>query len=92
MHDWTLVTIEIDWKQGTLVIQLKNAITSTELSAIGVIDLHVPRHREWGPSVSINEAAISDRDENGNATVTIQMQTGDELKITAAEFVLPKGF
>ncbi|MEH6630939.1 MAG: hypothetical protein V7776_08940 [Halopseudomonas aestusnigri] len=92
MHDWTLVSITFDWKQGTLVIQFKNAITSTELRAIGVIDLHVPRHREWGPSVSVNEANISKKDESGHATVTIEMQTGDELKITASEFVLPKGF
>lgn len=92
MHDWRLLNIFFDWKQGVIILELVAYKEVVELRAMGVIDLHVPRHREWGPSVFINEANISEKNESGHATVTIEMQTGDEIKITASEFELPEGF
>ncbi|MFD2206213.1 hypothetical protein [Kiloniella antarctica] len=92
MHDWQLLNIFFDWKQGVVILELVEYKEIIELRATGVIDLRIPRHREWGPSVFINEAALSDRDKSGNMTLNIGMQTGDKLKITANEFVLPEGF
>ncbi len=92
MHDWRLLTIFFDWKQGVAILEFVKYKEVIELRATGVIDLHIPRQREWGPSVFINEANISEKDESGHATVTIEMQTGDELKIIASEFELPEGF
>ena len=92
MHDWRLLTIFFDWKQGIVIIEVVEYKEVVELKASGVVELFVPRFREWGPSVFINEANISNKDQKGNSTMTIEMQTGDEIRITAEEFILPEGF
>jgi len=89
MHDWTLLSIVFDWKTGKVILSCRN-LDSQLVSIVGenVTDLHVPRVREWDPSVSINEVH-GPIDMAGTKQLTIEMQSGDVITISASSFVIP---
>jgi len=58
------------------------------LVAENVIDLHVPRLQDWGPSVSVNKVT-GPLDGLAYKRLLIEMQSGDVIKISAGTFVLP---
>ena len=56
MHEWVLLSIVFDWKSGRLTFSFDTYQAGVvALVAEGVVDLHVPQTKPWGPSVHVNE-------------------------------------
>lgn len=91
MHDWTLVSLRLDWKTGQVTLDLRNpASNHVSLIATDVSLLHVPRVAEWGPSVSVNSVSGPNELEDGCQHLKIEMQSGDIIAITARAFEMPE--
>lgn len=90
MHDWTLVSLVIDWFKGMLTITFRNS-NSDEVSLLahGLADLKIPKKEEWGESVSVNEVEGLIILENGNHYLVIEMQSGDKIELEAKFISLP---
>ena len=92
MHDWTLLSIVYDWKSGQVALQLRRGGSEfVSVAAMGVIDLHVPQRKEWGPSVSVNEVRGPIAEPRGKQVLEIEMQSGDVIRIVASSFNFPEG-
>lgn len=90
MHDWTLVAIHFDWAAGRVDVELRNRSSmNVTLVAEHVTKLHVPHLQEWGPSVSINEVT-GPLDIVGGKQLSIEVQSGDVIEISAASFLIPE--
>ena len=91
MHDWTLKSVLFEWKLARVTISLEgtNALEAL-LVADGVVGLHVPQEKPWGPSVSVNEVVGPSDAGNGLQKLSIEMQSGDVMTIVARAFQLPK--
>lgn len=88
MHDYTLKNIDLDWLAGETRITLLDASSQPlEILATGVTELSVPRHSEWGFSVSVNEAQISESGDKQR--LELAMQSGDVLLLEASDIQLP---
>lgn len=89
MHDWTMIAIHFDWTTGRVVVELRNRSSmNVAIVAEGVSRLHVPRLQDWGPSVSINQVR-GPTDIGGGKRLSVEMQSGDIIEISASSFVLP---
>ncbi len=89
MHDWTLVSVSVDWKAGAVVLALDGPLKASTLVARGVRDFHMPRRFEWGPSVSVNETNGPSAVADGLYRLAIEMQSGDIIEIVAEGFDFP---
>ena len=90
MHDWTFVSISLDWKIGLATVQLLNSRSAVvNLTAAGVSLLRIPRQHEWGRSVSVNKVIGPTHLDNGQQLVQFEMQSGDVIEIFADEFSFP---
>jgi len=89
MHDWTLYSITVDWDRGTATFSLSWAGRPFALIAHDVRQLDIPRRFDWGPSVSVNKARGPESIEGGLSCFSIEMQSGDTIKIIAARIDLP---
>ncbi|AIK15188.1 putative RhsC immunity protein [Pectobacterium atrosepticum] len=90
MHDWTLLSLLIDWSKGELVIKLLNSNSEpVVIKASGVKLINIPKSDEWGESVSINEVIELDRNSYGFERMKIEIQSGDIIEIVAEEILLP---
>jgi hypothetical protein len=90
LHDWTLKSILYEWKLARVTIVFDNLrALDARVVANGVVDLHIPQRREWGPSASVNKLIGPSEMEAGSRRLTIEMQSGDAITITAATFDLP---
>jgi hypothetical protein len=86
MHDWTLQSVHYEWELSEATLMFLTHISSQRLVARDVRDLHVPRREEWGPSSSVNK--VEESAEAGVRTLMVEMQSGDQITISAAEFEL----
>ncbi len=92
MHDWTLVSIVFNWKEAQATLNFRCAEgRDALLTAHEVLELQIPRHSEWGPSVSVNEVGVSMYGRNDFRVLKIEMQTGDVISIVARHFDMPIG-
>ena len=93
MHEWTLVSIQFDWRAARVTLRLRRPDAGpTDIVADGVLRLDVPRRNPWGPSVSINRVLgpTSPEGEAGGAQrIAIEMQSGDVITVVANSFVMP---
>jgi hypothetical protein len=89
MHDWTLLSVQCDWKTGRTTLCFKTSGRSVSLVADGVVDLHLPRQHDWGPSISVNEVTGPSPAPSGLQQLKIEMQSGDVILIVAASFHMP---
>lgn len=90
MHDWTLLSILINWMEGTAIISFRNEKSEeVRLIAEGIVDVHVPKRDQWGESVSINEVVGPLRDVDGNFCVELEVQSGDRIKLVARSVFMP---
>jgi hypothetical protein len=81
MHDWTLHTIEYAWAQKRVTVTLEDTNASTRQLVVDEVEsLCVPQLQPWGESGSINVVEVNPMDA-GLEQVSIQMQTGDVIKI-----------
>jgi hypothetical protein len=88
LHNHTLRSIHFDWKQARTDLMLEGHSANCILIANGVRDLHVPHMETWGPSVSVNVVKGPVEIAGGAKRLTIQMQSGDEITVTATHFSL----
>lgn len=91
MHDWSLISINIDWIKCITLISLRN--TNSEdvfLIANGFVNFKITKYDEWGESISINNIVEYSKLENGNLSLKIEIQSGDQLEIEAKEILFPQ--
>ena len=91
MHDWTLLSIVLEWHSGQVTFSFKSEAGPERLIAHSVTELLVSQRNEWGPSVSVNEVRGPSTTDKVLQSLEIEMQSGDILKVTAGSFELPKG-
>lgn len=90
MHDWTLRSIEIDWRKGNATIKLLNAASKeVQVEIVGFYVLRIPREESWGPSVSVNEIIGPTVDSSGLINFQLEMQSGDKIEVVARAIRLP---
>jgi hypothetical protein len=90
MHDWSLLSVAIDWKSGGVRIDVRSASGETSIRASDLHEIHMPRHRAWGPSVSIYDVIGPAQREDGHASLTIEMQSGDRIEVVARSIEMPE--
>lgn len=90
MHDWTLVSIFVEWAKGMVTISFDTyELGLAKVTATGLVSLVVPKHDEWGESESVNEYDGPNNLDNGNQYLTIEIQSGDRIEIEARYIVMP---
>src|SRR6266446_715066 len=90
MHEWVLLSIVFDWKLGRLTFSFDTYQAGVvALVAEGVVDLHVPQMKPWGPSVHVNEVRQPPAGPRKRRKLEIEMQSGDIITVTATSFVIP---
>jgi hypothetical protein len=82
-----LHVFSVDWKRRTCTAQLdvfadrsKDAVPHV-VTWHGVEEVFIPHRNPWGPSTSINSARTE-----ASRVYIIEMQSGDEIRITAERF------
>jgi hypothetical protein len=90
LHDKTLARIELDWGNGTMCVSFLNDYTHevTRILCEGLTSLSYDRKHPWGKSVCVNKVDIDQRAED--ATLTIEMQSGDLIVGNGASFLVSK--
>jgi len=83
LHDATVLRINIDWPAGTAVVNLRTASGLASIACVDVTQVELSHQFPWGPSASI------DRVQSDNDSVTVHMQSGDLIQITANRIALP---
>jgi len=90
MHDWTLLSIDFDWKHGRVAIVLEDtAFSERTLTAEEVLELKIPRANEWGPSVSVNEVFEIEQMPGAYLKLRLEMQSGDVIELVAKRINMP---
>jgi hypothetical protein len=89
MHDWTLHSIIVDWPNREVIFRVSWNKQDAAIFARGFSHLQVPRLDEWGRSVSINGVNGPTPTADNRHTVSIEMQSGDVISVTAAQFEFP---
>lgn len=93
LHDATLRTIHVQWAEGILridVIYFSDGVRRNgTIIGRNVSGIECPRVFPWGESHSINEFAVARSDDQ--ATLRIEMQSGDEISARAASFDFEEG-
>lgn len=90
MHDWVLNEVRFDWLSARVIIEFIDlASVIRTVIAEGATELHVPHGNEWGRSVNVNEVFEIEELSTGLRQLKIEMQSGDVVKIIAAQFFLP---
>jgi hypothetical protein len=92
LHDATLESAELVWKQGVARLHIKafleGKIEEFELSFEGVTFLGMPRYEPWGPSISINK--VWEENSGEARKLLIEMQSGDVLEIRCRRYSFNK--
>ena len=90
MHDWSLISVLIDWEKSMVTIILNNQLSEkVEIVAHNFNDFHITKHDEWGESVSLNKVVGPVTIDNGNQLLEIEIQSGDRIMLEAKFIQLP---
>ncbi len=92
MHDWTLVSILVEWEKALIEIKFLNAAGEVLLTANGFTNIHIPKSNDWGPSVSVNKVIGPVILTNGIMRLEIHIQTGDVIEIEAKSIQMLTGW
>lgn len=90
MHDWTLDTITIHWKERQIILDLRSPSGPKQLIATGFSKFLEIGNSPWGRSVSINEVIGPTPTAAGSNSLKIEMQSGDVIELEAASIDMPK--
>lgn len=88
LHDATLVSITVDWNEGSAWLKLINSQGPSQpiyIQVTGLSGLKVPREFPWGKSSSINNVCFSQIEGEEVSTLEVEMQSGDVIEITAKQ-------
>ncbi|MCG8711119.1 hypothetical protein JHU04_004497 [Brenneria sp. 4F2] len=90
IHDWTLLSLLVDWSKGELNISLLNSGSEqVVIKANGIKLINIPKSDEWGESVSVNELIEFNADFNGFERMRIEVQSGDVIEVIAEKILFP---
>ena len=89
MHDWSLISIQVDWAVGSVQIDLRSPTGHAAIAVSGFQNLLIPKDQLWGASRSINKVVGPTQRNDGLFDLAIEMQSGDVIEIQAASFDLP---
>jgi cobaltochelatase CobT len=90
MHDWTLVSVDLDWAAGLVRLGLRAASLERQIVAHDLIEFSAPRRQEWGPSRFIYSSKGPTSVQAGSERLEIQMQSGDVIVIVARKIQMPE--
>ena len=91
MHEWVLISITYEWQSARVEISFDTYDSGiVSVIADGVVDLHVPQLKPWGPSIHVNEVREPRARIGKPRKLEIEMQSGDVITVVAASFVLPQ--
>ncbi len=90
MHDWTLLSIAIDWRVGSVSLHLDSSAGGAELHAEDLLEIHIRRTQAWGSSVSVN-SVDGPKPHNEGHHLAMEIQSGDVTEIVAWSFTMPDG-
>jgi hypothetical protein len=93
LHDATLLRLDYAWHTRRLLVVLRRggAFAGTwAIEATGVTMLSCASRRPWGPSDSIHEVRGPVALGDGEARITIEVQSGDEIVVEAERFELAR--
>lgn len=89
MHDWTLVTMILDWEESSFLIKFLNSKScSVDIICQGIKFINIPKWDKWGESISVNTFNL--KDDTTFKKLEIEMQSGDVITIIANDIVMPK--
>jgi hypothetical protein len=83
LHDATLQTVNFGWEAGVVRLTFKIGVAASDLAMVeadGVTSLKCPRLYPWGPSSSVNTAAVEELVDG--KLLTVEMQSGDVLEVS----------
>jgi hypothetical protein len=84
LHDATLVAVRVIWADGTCIVEVDHGTLGIcVLTFSAMSHLTLPRKQSWGRSVSINSFSMP-----SSGQYEIEMQSGDLIRIEAAEMTL----
>jgi hypothetical protein len=90
MHDWTLLSIVVEWMKGIVTVTFDTyEYNHVVLTAEGLIELVIPKHDEWGESVSVNRVRGPVQLENGNYHLALEIQSRDTITLEAKSIQMP---
>ncbi|MCH7335316.1 hypothetical protein [Acinetobacter sp. NIPH 2699] len=90
MHDWSLISIQIDWIQSSLIVHLKDSQSqNVMLIAEKFKTFNISKKNEWGESISINQIINLSILDNGNSFLKVEIQSGDVFEIEAEKITFP---
>ncbi|HPH70154.1 MAG TPA: hypothetical protein PLF40_30600 [Kofleriaceae bacterium] len=84
LHDHVLLTCTLDWATHDLHLCIRGPAGPHTLRFRGVCAFDCTGAQPWGPSESINTCSFAPADDG--TLCVIEMQSGDTLRITFAEF------
>lgn len=86
LHDAQLKSVVLDFEQGIITLMLiphdHYPGQPSTIVAEDVTSVSITREQPWGPSASINDSEGPE-----DSRFVIEMQSGDELTITAGSFL-----
>lgn len=96
LHDATLLSIEMRWRDGEVAVRLRTVmqtVTQVTIRGTSARRLECPRSYPWGASVSVNEIRGPDRVPGTEFDrIEIEMQSGDVIVFEAAGLRLEDGW
>ncbi|WP_209377388.1 hypothetical protein [Pararoseomonas baculiformis] len=84
------MSVTVDWTSGQARLDLQSPSGLRTLRAIKLRELHIPRNHDWGSSVSINIVTGPDVRTDGLCCLSVEMQSGDTIKVIAGSFEMPE--
>jgi hypothetical protein len=88
LHDAVLHTVQLDWQNGSIRLELHAFVNAGEpavpvvLRAEQVTLFSCPRQNAWGPSKYVNAARTRSLDA-GRTRLELELQSGDVLELEA---------
>ena len=92
LHDATLKAVNFGWETGVVHLTFKVGVAPSDLAIVevqGVTSLICPRLCPWGPSSSVNAAAVEEFTDG--RVLTIEMQSGDVLEVRCVAIEIRRG-
>jgi hypothetical protein len=84
LHDAILLGVRLDWADALATIELERVPgVPVVLAAPGLREFRMTHRLEWGPSISVNRVDVQ-TNEAGESMLTIEMQSGDSIRLVAA--------
>lgn len=90
IHDCTLLSINIDWCAGVVILEFRgHHHENFEITAFNFLEINVPRRLDWGESFLVNKFLGPDEVREEFCEISIEIQSGDVIKIVAKSFSMP---